>query len=384
MKVDQLLPLSVERARLRVVSLPLVSPFTTSFGTQVERRALLVELYSQGLVGLGECAAGIDPGYSSETYRTAIEALRRHILPSILGREAASVAAQAERWGWVRGHLMAKAAVEMALLDLAGQMAGLSLKEILGGVKERIPSGVSIGIQTSLDATLSAIEGYLGQGYQRIKLKCKPGYDIQLAGAVRARFPDTPVMLDANSAYTLADAPRLRELDQFHLMMIEQPLAHDDLIDHAELQSQIETPICLDESVESLADLRAALRLGSGRILNIKLGRVGGLLPARKIHDRCLAAGWPVWCGGMLETGIGRAANLALASLPGFTLPGDTSASDRYFQEDLLAEPFTLAGDGTLPVPSGPGLGVQVDPRRLDRATVLMEEVAATVPMAGA
>jgi O-succinylbenzoate synthase len=375
-RLDDLGAVAIERARLRVVSLPLVSPFTTSFGTQVERRALLVELHAQGMVGFGECAAGIDPGYSSETYRTAMEALRRHVLPSILGRPAAPVAQQAQRWSWVRGHLMAKAAVEMALLDLSGRMAGLSLKEILGGEKERIPSGVSIGIQPSLDATLSAIERYLAQGYQRIKLKCKPGYDIQLAAAVRQRFPDTPVMLDANSAYSLDDAPRLRELDQFHLMMIEQPLGHDDLIDHAALQEQIETPICLDESVESLADLRAALRLGSGRILNIKLGRVGGLLPARQIHDRCRAAGWPVWCGGMLETGIGRAANLALASLPGFTLPGDTSASDRYFTEDLLTEPFTLAADGTLPVPSGPGLGVEVDPQRLDRATVLLEEVA--------
>lgn len=376
MRLDDLGAVAIERSRLRVVSLPLVSPFTTSFGTQVERRALLVELHAQGMVGFGECAAGIDPGYSSETYRTAMEALRRHVLPSILGRPAAPVAQQAQRWSWVRGHLMAKAAVEMALLDLSGRMAGLSLKEILGGEKERIPSGVSIGIQPSLDATLSAIERYLAQGYQRIKLKCKPGYDIQLAAAVRQRFPDTPVMLDANSAYSLDDAPRLRELDQFHLMMIEQPLGHDDLIDHAALQEQIETPICLDESVESLADLRAALRLGSGRILNIKLGRVGGLLPARQIHDRCRAAGWPVWCGGMLETGIGRAANLALASLPGFTLPGDTSASDRYFTEDLLTEPFTLAADGTLPVPSGPGLGVEVDPQRLDRATVLLEEVA--------
>ncbi len=376
MRLDDLGAVAIERARLRVVSLPLVSPFTTSFGTQVERRALLVELHAQGMVGFGECAAGIDPGYSSETYRTAMEALRRHVLPSILGRPAAPVAQQAQRWSWVRGHLMAKAAVEMALLDLSGRMAGLSLKEILGGEKERIPSGVSIGIQPSLDATLSAIERYLAQGYQRIKLKCKPGYDVQLAAAVRQRFPDTPVMLDANSAYSLDDAPRLRELDQFHLMMIEQPLGHDDLIDHGALQEQIETPICLDESVESLADLRAALRLGSGRILNIKLGRVGGLLPARQIHDRCRAAGWPVWCGGMLETGIGRAANLALASLPGFTLPGDTSASDRYFTEDLLTEPFTLAADGTLPVPSGPGLGVEVDPQRLDRATVLLEEVA--------
>ncbi len=378
MTIGELPNLEVERARLRVVSLPLVSPFVTSFGTQVERRALLVELYSQGLVGRGECAAGIEPGYSAETYRTAMEALRRHILPSILKQEAADVEVQARRWAWVRGHLMAKAAVEMALLDLSGQATGTSLSQILGGTKDRIPCGVSIGIQASLDATMSAIDGYLAQGYQRIKLKCKPGYDLELASAVRARFPDTPLMLDANSAYSLADAPRLRELDQFGLMMIEQPLAHDDLIDHAALQAQMKTPICLDESVESLTDLRAALHLGAGRILNIKLGRVGGLLPSKAIHDQCQAAGWPVWCGGMLETGIGRAANLAIASLPGFSLPGDTSASNRYFTRDLLVEPFTLAPDGTMPVPAGPGLGVPVDSRRLDEATILLEEVWAT------
>jgi O-succinylbenzoate synthase len=374
-RVDDLPALKIERARLRVVSLPLVSPFTTSFGTQTERRALLVELFSDGMVGRGESAAGIDPGYSAETYRTDLEALRRHILPSILGQPQAGVDEQRQRWAWVRGHNMAKAAVEMALLDLAGQAQGVSLAEILGGTKKRIPCGVSIGIQASIPATLDAIEGYLDKGYQRVKLKCKPGYDLRLAEAVRSRFPDTQIMLDANSAYTLEDASRLRELDQYKLMMIEQPLAHDDLIDHATLQSLLQTPICLDESVESLADLRAALALGSGRILNIKLGRVGGLLPARKIHDSCREAGWPVWCGGMLETGIGRAANLALASLEGFTMPGDTSASDRYFTRDLLEDPFTLAADGTLPVPDGSGLGVVVDRRRLDEATVALEEV---------
>lgn len=375
MRVEDLPALKIERARLRVVSLPLVSPFTTSFGTQTERRALLVELFSDGMVGRGESAAGIDPGYSAETYRTDLEALRRHILPSILRQPQAGVDEQRQRWAWVRGHNMAKAAVEMALLDLAGQAQGVSLAEILGGTKKRIPCGVSIGIQASIPATLDAIEGYLDKGYQRVKLKCKPGYDLQLAEAVRSRFPDTQIMLDANSAYTLEDASRLRELDQYKLMMIEQPLAHDDLIDHATLQSLLQTPICLDESVESLADLRAALDLGSGRILNIKLGRVGGLLPARKIHDSCREAGWPVWCGGMLETGIGRAANLALASLEGFTMPGDTSASDRYFTRDLLEDPFTLAADGTLPVPDGSGLGVVVDRRRLDEATVALEEV---------
>ena len=271
---------------------------------------------------------------------------------------------------------MAKAAAEMAILDLAGKGAGMSLASILGGAKEEIPSGVSIGIQPSLPATLAMIEGYLAEGYRRIKLKCKPGYDLELAAEVRRAFPATPLMLDANSAYTLSDLERLRQLDSFDLMMIEQPLAHDDLVDHAALQSQMKTPICLDESVESMADLRAAFRLGSGRILNIKAGRVAGLMPALDIHDACLSQGWPVWCGGMLETGIGRAANLALASLPGFTLPGDTSASDRYYHQDILETPFRLSSQGTLPVPKGPGLGVEVDEAALDRTSVHLEVIS--------
>jgi O-succinylbenzoate synthase len=359
-----------------VVALPLVSPFTTSFGTQTRREAVLVEVYGEGLRGLGECAAGVEPGYSYETRETSLEALRSYILPAVVGAEPSTPTQLAARWSWVRGHNMAKAAAEMAILDLAGKMAGRSLAAILGGTKEEIPSGVSIGIQPSLPATLTMIEGYLAEGYRRIKLKCKPGYDIELAAEVRRAFPTTALMLDANSAYTLSDLERLRQLDRFELMMIEQPLAHDDLVDHAALQAEMETPICLDESVESMADLRAAFRLGSGRILNIKAGRVAGLIPALAIHDACLAEGWPVWCGGMLETGIGRAANLALASLPGFTLPGDTSASDRYYHQDILETPFRLSSHGTLPVPTGPGLGVVVDEAALDRATVHLEVIS--------
>jgi O-succinylbenzoate synthase len=369
-------PILVERAWLRIVELPLVSPFTTSFGTQTVRRALLVEVEGDGVAGVGECAAGIEPGYSSETCAGALIALRDHILPSLLAGPAADLSGHAQAWAWVRGHNMAKAAVEMALLDQAGRANQQSLSQLLGGVRPRIGCGVSIGIQASLAATLLAVSDYLAEGYQRIKLKCKPGYDVELAREVRHHFPGTPLMLDANSAYSIADLDELRALDQFDLMMIEQPLAHNDLIDHAALQAQIETSICLDESVESLADLRAAIALASGRILNIKAGRVGGLLPAVQMHDTCVEAGWPVWCGGMLETGIGRAANLALASLPGFTLPGDTSASDRYFEQDLLVEPFRLASDGTMAVPTGPGLGVEVDPRRLKQITVHVEEVS--------
>ncbi|MGH7697610.1 MAG: o-succinylbenzoate synthase [Candidatus Dormibacteria bacterium] len=368
-------PLPVEAAWLRVVEIPLLAPFTTSFGTQTVRRAVLVEVSGAGVDGVGECAAGIEPAYSAETAAGALEVLRSHLIPAVLAQPPATVDEQVGRWAWIRGHNMAKAALEMALLDQAGRALGRSLGEILGAGRARIACGVSIGIQPSLAATLDLIDGYVAQGYRRIKLKCRPGYDRQLLEAVRPRFPETPVMLDANSAYTLKDLEVLRSLDQFQLMMIEQPLGHDDLVDHARLQGEIATPVCLDESVESLADFMAAVALGSGRILNIKPGRVGGLLPAVSLHDAGVAAGWPVWCGGMLETGIGRAANLALAGLPGFTLPGDTSASDRYFARDLLVEPFALAADGTMAVPTGPGLGIEIDPRRLEEVTLSREQV---------
>ncbi len=369
LKLDRLPPVGVDRAALRVVELPLRSPFTTSFGTQTLRRALLVELEGEGNRGIGECAAGIEPAYSYETLGTALAVLRDHLVPGVVGRGPATVSEHLARVAWVRGHHMARAALEMALLDLAGRAAGVSLASVLGAAADRVPAGVSIGIQASLDATYALIDGYLAQGYRRIKLKCRPGYDIELARGVRSRYPTTLVMLDANSAYRLSDAPTLQALDAFDLMMLEQPLAHDDLVDHAALQAQLRTSICLDESVESVTDARAAIALKAGRIVNIKAGRVGGLIPAVGVHDVCRAAGWPVWCGGMLETGIGRAANVALAALPNFTLPGDTSASDRYFDQDILREPFRLEPDGTLRVPTGPGLGVEVDPDRLAATT---------------
>ncbi|HVA21625.1 MAG TPA: o-succinylbenzoate synthase [Candidatus Micrarchaeia archaeon] len=376
LRLDRLPPVRVEGAALRVVELPLRSPFTTSFGTQTVRRAVLVECRGDGTTGVGECAAGIEPAYSSETVGTALGVLRDHLVPGVVGTEPATVADLLGRVAWVRGHHMARAALEMALLDLAGRAAGISLGEVLGATSDRVAAGVSIGIQPSLEATYSLIEGYLAQGYRRIKLKCRPGYDVELARGVRAHFPTTPVMLDANSAYRLGDAATLRQLDAFDLMMLEQPLAHDDLVDHAALQRELRTPICLDESVESVADARAAIQLRAGRIVNIKAGRVGGLIPAAGVHDACRAAGWPVWCGGMLETGVGRAANVALAALPNFTLPGDTSASDRYFEADILKEPFRLQPDGTLLVPTGPGLGVELDPSRVAAATQHHEVVA--------
>jgi len=365
----------VEGAALRTVELPLVSPFTTSFGTQTVRHALLLELWGEGLHAWGECVAETVPAYSAETLFTAREMLRRHLLPPVVGAPARPVAEHLAGSAWVRGHQMARMTLEMALLDLAGQAGGRSLGQILGATTDRVRCGVSIGIQPSLAATITLIEGYLAEGYQRIKLKCRPGYDLALARAVRERFPDCPVMLDANSAYSLRDLETLRQLDAYDLMMIEQPLATDDFVDHAALQAAIRTPVCLDESVHSLAAAHTAVALQAGRIVNLKPGRVGGFLVAAAIHDVCQAHGWPTWVGGMLETGLGRAANVALAGLPNNTLPGDTSASDRYFHADLIPEPFRLAPDGTLPVPTGPGLGVAPDPRRLQETTLEYEVV---------
>lgn len=268
---------------------------------------------------------------------------------------------------------MARAGLEAAFWDLLARQAGLPLARYLGGIRDRVPVGVSIGLQPTDELLLEKIRGYLEEGYQRIKVKIKPGRDVEMIAAIRRVFPEILLMADANSAYRLEDADRLAALDEFHLMMIEQPLHWDDLYEHSLLQARLRTPICLDESIHTARHARAALEMGACRIINIKPGRVGGLLEAKRIHDLCHARGIPVWCGGMLETGIGRAANVALASLPGFTLPGDLSASDRYYHEDLIDPPFVLNPDGTLSVPPGPGLGVHIDRRKVDRATLRME-----------
>jgi O-succinylbenzoate synthase len=259
--------------------------------------------------------------------------------------------------------------LEAAIWDLVAKAKGESVARLLGGERERVPVGVSIGVQNSVDELIDRIAGFWGQGYSRIKIKIRPGWDVGVVREVRKRFPDVPLMVDANSAYTLADTDRLMELDEFDLMMIEQPLAYDDLVDHAKLQGRLRTPVCLDESVPSLAAARAAMALGSGRIVNIKPGRVGGLTVATDVHDLCRAQGVPVWCGGLLETGIGRAHNVALASLPGFTLPGDISASARYFEQDIVEPPFEVDADGTMVVPDGAGIGVDIIEDRLDAAT---------------
>jgi O-succinylbenzoate synthase len=363
----------VERVELRVIQMPLKEPFETSFGREYLREAILVTVYADGLEGWGEVVASRDFGYSYETTETAWYVLRTFLIPAVLGREIPDVETVARIGERLRGHPMARAGLEAAFWDLFARQAGLPLARYLGGVRDRIPVGVSIGLQPSDAELLKKIRGYLEEGYRRIKVKIKPGRDVEMIAAIRRAFPEIPLMADANSAYTLEDADRLAALDEFGLMMIEQPLHWDDLYEHALLQARLRTPLCLDESIHSVRHARAALELGSCRIINIKPGRVGGLLEARRIHDLCHARGVPVWCGGMLETGIGRAANVALASLPGFTLPGDLSASDRYYHEDLIDPPFVLQPDGTLAVPTGPGLGVAVDRRRVDRVNVRME-----------
>ncbi|MGD8322365.1 MAG: o-succinylbenzoate synthase [Gemmatimonadota bacterium] len=361
--------MKIERAELREIPLRLKEFFEISSGGKQDRRILLLTLQGEGLVGWGECVVGEDPSYSYETTETAWHILTEFILPRIVGREAEGPEDVLTPVSWIRGHHMAKASVEMAAWDLAARMDGVSLSTKLGGVREAVPVGVSVGLQKS-DALLhEKVAGYIEEGYARVKIKIKPGRDVEMLAGLRERFPEVLLMADANSAYTLADAPRLQALDALDLMMIEQPLFYDDFLEHARLQERLETPICLDESIESVGDLELALELGSCRIVNIKPGRVGGHTSSRGIHDLMRSRGMPVWCGGMLESGVGRAHNVALASLEGFTLPGDISASKRYWERDIVSPEFEVA-DGSMNVPTGPGLGVEVDEDRIEHLTV--------------
>ncbi|HNR97023.1 MAG TPA: o-succinylbenzoate synthase [Anaerolineae bacterium] len=359
----------IDQIEIRYATLPLVQPFVTSFGREETRETILVAVRSEGLTGWGEAATSKGPWYEYETVETCWHVLNEFLGPCLVGQDVASPEQAARLMAPVRGHHIAKMGLEAAIWDLLAKARGVSMAEMLGGVRERVAVGVSVGVQPSPEQLLEVIGGYLAQGYVRIKIKIRPGWDAHVVRRVRERFPEVLLMADANSAYTLADADMLLSLDDYGLLMVEQPLSYDDLLDHAELQRRLRTPICLDESVPSLAAARVALLLGSGRIINIKPGRVGGLVAARAIHDLCRSSGIPVWCGGMLETGIGRAHNVAVASLPGFTLPGDISASDRYFREDIVEPPFTVGQDGTMAVPTGPGIGVRVVPERLDAAT---------------
>jgi O-succinylbenzoate synthase len=344
-------------------------PFEISSGVSHHRRVLLVALYSGGITAWGECVAGETPAYSYETTDTAWSILTGLILPKVAGSVVESPADLLPAFAGIRGHPMAKAAVEMAAWDLEAKARGASLASRVGGVRDSVSVGVSIGLQKTDEELHRKVADYIDEGYARIKLKIKPGRDVGMLRGLRDRFPDAALMADANSAYSLGDLPHLRELDELDLMMIEQPLAHDDYLDHARLQGEIETPICLDESIRSVRDAALALELGACRIINIKPGRVGGLSSAKAIHDLCVEHEIPVWCGGMLESGVGRAHNVALAALPGFTLPGDISASRRYWDEDIVAPEFVLDG-GTVSVPDGPGIGVEVREDLLEAWTV--------------
>lgn len=365
--------MKIDRIELVHISMPLVHPFETSLGLETHRECILVAAGADGLTGWGECVASIRPDYSYETIGTGWHILSDFLIPAVLSQDWEGVDEFVALTGWVRGHQMAKAALEAAAWDLLAQRDGVSLAAKLAefypeGPRDRVSVGVSIGIQPTIEGTLARIEDFLAQGYGRIKLKIKPGRDLDLARAARAAFPAVPLMLDANSAYTLDDAPIFRPMDELNLLMIEQPLAHDDIFQHSKLQAQLQTRICLDESIHTPAQAEWALEIDAGRIINIKPGRVGGLWSARQIHDLCQAQDVPVWCGGMLETGVGRAANLALAALPNFVLPGDISATERYWEEDIVDEIFTLnVVDSTITVPNRPGLGVTVNMPRIKR-----------------
>lgn len=357
----------VERVVLETIRLRLKQAFRISSGVQEERRIILVRLVTSEGTGVAECVAGEEPNYSYETVDTASLITEQHLVPAILGLEFPGPHELGQALSRaVRGHPMARAALEMAAWHVEAQRRELPLAAVLGGVKDRIEVGVSIGIQPSIQELLSLVRGYVDAGYRRVKLKIAPGHDVEVVRHVREAFADLPLQVDANASYAPADMDHLRRLDQFGLLMIEQPFAEDDLVSHAKLQSAIETPICLDESIGSAGDCEAAIALNAAGVINIKPGRVGGLFEAIRIHDACAAAGVPVWCGGMLESGIGRAHNLALASLPNFRFPADLSASDRYWDRDVVDPPFALESDGTILVPRGTGLGIDIDEKFLD------------------
>ncbi len=351
--------MKLEAAELRRIRISLVSPFETSFGTQFERDILLVKAITDEGEGWGECVAGEEPDYSSEYVEGAQHVLVHHLLPRLLERQSLAASDVADVLRPVRGHLMAKASIEMAVLDAELRAAGESFAHHFGAVRSAVDCGVSVGIHRSIPELLTTVGGYLDAGYRRIKLKIKPGWDVEPVRAVRERFGDVPLQVDANTAYQLSDAEHLAQLDEFDLLLIEQPLPEDQVLAHAELAKVVRTRVCLDESITSARAAEDAIQLGACQVINIKPGRVGGYLEARRIHDVCAARGVPVWMGGMLETGLGRAGNVAMAAMSNFTLPGDTSASDRYYHRDIT-EPFVLK-DGRLEVPTGPGLGVNVD-----------------------
>jgi len=362
--------MKIDSITLHHLSMPLVAPFETSFGRETDRECIIITLQSEGLTGYGECVASHEPGYNYETIGTAWHILKDFIVPLVLGQDIKDALDFQHRVERIRGHHLAKAGVEMAIWDLLGKRDGKSLKEMFGGEKDKVEVGVSIGIQESAEALVRTVESYLAQGYRRVKIKIKPGREVEETTAIRKKYPDLRLQVDANSAYTLENADALKPLDDLNLLLIEQPLFEDDIWDHRKLQAQFKTAICLDESIISPRHARYALEMEACRNINIKPARVGGLSQGIMIQDYCRERNIPVWCGGMLETGIGRASNLAIASLPGFVLPGDISASDRYYHRDITNERFVLNNDSTITVPNKPGLGVTIDEESLKQFTL--------------
>lgn len=365
--------MQIEEITLRHIDMPFRAPFKTSRWVQRSKEAVIVEVRADGLSGWGECVALSFPDYCYECTATNWLLLKDFIVPAVLGLRFDSVDEVLTQIAHITGHNMARAGLETALWDLLGQRDGRSLQQMLGGTGDRVKVGVSVGVHDTPAQLLDTVDGYLADGYQRIKLKIKPGHDLDDVALVRRHHPELLLQVDGNSVYRLGDAQHLRRLDEFGLLLIEQPLNDDDIIDHAKLQRRLRTPLCLDESITSLDHARWALELEACRIINIKPGRVGGIAEAKRIHDFCREQGMPVWMGGMYETGIGRAANVAVASLPGFALPGDISASSKYFIEDIIETPFQLNADSTLGVPTGPGLGVRIDEAVLDKVTLRKE-----------
>lgn len=356
----------IDRIELRLIKMPLTAPFETSFGVELVEEHIIVRVDGEGVTGWGECVASDGPWYSYETNQTAWHVMRDYLIPLLFKSEISSALEFPRLVSRVRGHNMAKAGLEAALWDWFAKRQGKSLAQAFGAHRASIPVGVSIGLQQSPQALVQRVGAFLQEGYARIKIKIKPGHDLELVRAVRAQFPSIGFQVDANSAYSLSDAAIFMAMDPYNLLLIEQPLSNDDIYQHSQLQRELKTPICLDESIHSAADAEAAVELGACRVINIKPGRVSGFTEAIKIHDVCAERNVPVWCGGMLESGIGRAGNVAVAALPNFKLPGDLSASRRYYQEDIVEPEFVVERDGTMRVPSGPGIGVEVVAARLE------------------
>jgi o-succinylbenzoate synthase len=369
--------MKIEAITLREIHMPLVHFFETSFGRTTERRILLVTLHTNGPEGWGECVAGEDPFYSEESIDTAWYAAERYLAPALLGKNVDHGTEAPALLGKIRGHRMAKGAVENALWDAEAQERQIPLWKLLGGTQKEIACGVSIGIQNSHEQLLEKIDTELKAGYRRIKVKCKPGWDVEVFEKIRARWPNIVLSCDANSAYTLEQIDHLKKFEQFNLLMIEQPLWHDDFYFHAQLQKQIKSAICLDEAIHGRRDAQAAVELGSCRIINIKVGRVGGFSEAIAIHNVAHKAQLPVWCGGMLEAGIGRSHNIALSTLPNFTLPGDVSASKRYWKEDIIEPEVEVSAQGFIKVPDTPGRGFKLRPDLIEKLTVRKQTLRA-------